>query len=464
MMSTGGPPSAWERTSRYLTREIWEKDLKTASRSERLFVPILRVGYLLGRGYGEHHLTVRASALTYITIVSLVPTLAVAFAMFKAFGGLQREQDVLMPKVLEYLSPGVRDEVAGRIHQFLSNVSGGAVGGISTVFLFLTAIFLVRALENALNEIWGVRRDRSFFQSVTLYWTMLTITPILLVAAMALPAVFQKIPFFEVVLNATGTGWLFFSVILPVVLACVAFTLMYGFLPNTKVSLRAAVTGGIVGGVLWSAAVSLYAWYASVTVSYSRIYGSLGAIPIFLLWIYITWLIILFGAEVSFALQNVSGYAGELRASNASQAVREILALRLMSEVSRSFMRGEPPSSAAALADTLSAPARLVNNVAHDLVETGLLFDFGEKHELVPGRDPHDVTPTDVLQALRRRGEARIWAEKDHVTRQIEVCHEHAEEAARQAWRGLTLADLALDRSMQAEPEQPSRAAARSGS
>lgn len=442
-MSSADPRSWAARAARYLEREIWEKDLAGASRVERLAVPVLRIGYLLVRGYSRHHLTVRASALTYITIVSLVPTIAVAFAMFKAFGGLEHAEQVLLPRILDYLAVGVRDDVAGRVTLFLRNINSGAVGGISTLFLFLSAIFMLSSMENAFNEIWGVRRDRSLFQGMTLYWTVLTIAPTLMLAAMALPSVFRAVPLFAWGLHVTGTSWLFFSVLLPVALVCITFSVLYGFVPNTHVRFSSAVIGGVVGGILWSAAVSLYAWYAGASVSYSKIYGSLSAIPIFLLWLYITWLIILFGAEVSFAVQNVSAYASELRALNASQATRELLALRIMSEVSRRFLDGEPPVTADALAAQLTAPLHLVNDMVNQLLESHLVHEFGDTHALLPARDPERLSPADLLRCLRERGEVGIWAEKDSTTRQLEAYREQAEDAARQAWGSVSFAELA---------------------
>jgi len=388
--------------------------------------------------------------MTYITLFSLVPTLAVAFSIFKALGGLARTTDVLMPKLLGYIAVGVRGDVAGRIDQFINNIHGGALGSVGTLVLLFSVLSLLTNMEDAFNEVWGVEQHRTLFQRASTYWMLVTVAPTLLVIGVALPSMFRRMPMFEWVLKLTGTGKLFFSGFLPLLFVCVAFSLTYWTIPNTRVRPRAAASGGVIAGSAWLAAFYGYAWYTTVAVTYSRIYGSLAAIPFFLFWIYLTWLIVLFGAEIAFAVQSVATYQAELQALEASQAAREVLALRIVCEVARRFVLALEPATPEDLAHELHASARLVNELSDKLARPGLVRKAEGRNELVPGADPHTLSPADVLRSLRELGERGIWVEKDSLTRDLDSRRTAAEEAARRAWGGSTIAELALGESRSA--------------
>jgi membrane protein len=208
---------------------------------------------------------------------------------------------------------------------------------------------------------------------------------------------------------------------------------------------RAAAIGGVFGGTMWSAAVYGYAAYAQYSQFYASVYGSLSAIPIFLFWLYVSWVIVLLGAQVAFASENLTTYREELLASNASQAARELLALRIVVEVAGRFLRGEPPVTREALPHALQASGRLVNMVVDVLLELGCLVQVGPAEQITLSRDPHGLTPMELMKMLRCRGEDEIWLSQDRVTQRLRGLSDSMTEAAGKAAHDVTIAELALE-------------------
>lgn len=433
----------WDRAVRLIERDIWEQDLEDSKPAWRAVMTVCRLGALVRHGFTQHQLTMRAAALTYTTVFSLVPTLAVGLGAFKAFGGADRAKDAVMPYLGNYLAVGVRDDVAVRIEQILENISGGAIGGVGFLFLILAALSLLSSMEDVFNDIWGVKQSRGYLQRFVVYWFVLTITPLVLVAV-SIPSILRKLRPLQWLLNETGTGEVFFTVLLPLVFVCTGFAVMYSVLTSARIPIRSVAVGGLFGGILWSTAVYSYASYAQNSLFYSSVYGSLSAIPIFLFWLYLTWIIVLLGAQVAFASGNLSTYREELLASNASQAARELLALRIEVEVAGRFLRGEPPINRDELPHALQASGRLVNTVVDDLLEIGCLVQVGADEQVAPGRDPRTLTPFEIVELLRQRGEDKIWLTKDRTTIRLQRLCKEIVDAGSGANNGVTVADLAV--------------------
>jgi membrane protein len=426
-------------------RDIWEREAEPTGLSQRLLLKLFRLGSVVENGFTQHALTTRAAALTYTTVFSLVPTIAVALAMFKAFGGMDDAKAIVLSYVTRYLAVGVREEFAIRIEGILHNVSGGAIGAVGSLVVILAAFSLLRSMEDVLNEIWCVKRSRGYLQRFVIYWFMLTITPLVLFAV-SVPSVLTKIGPLRWVLDQTGTAEFFFTILLPLAFVCFGFALMYSVLTSARIPWRSAAIGGIFGGTLWSAAVYGYASYAQHSDFYTTVYGSLSAIPIFLFWLYVSWLIVLLGAQVAFASNNISTYREELLAANASRAARELLALRIAVEVAGRFERGEPPIRREDLPQALQASGRLANKVVDELIEIGVLVQVEADERIAPARDPARITPTELLELLHERGEQRIWLTRDELTERLDALRGQISKACRDATRDISIADLALEK------------------
>jgi membrane protein len=449
------------RVRRFLRRDVWERDLRDSGPGARIVFTALRVAAVARRGFARHALSMRASALTYITVFSLVPTLAVAFAMFKAFGGLENAESVLLPKIMDYLAVGVRGEVQGKIREILANIHGGAIGATGLVFVIVAAVMLLGSIEDALDDIWGVQSQRSWLQRMTTYWAAVTVTPTLMVIAISIPAIAsQLVPVTQTVerVRPVAVG---ISVVLPVVLVSAGFTLLYVFMTEARVRIGAAVAGGVTAGILWSIAAAGYSWYARTTVYYANVYGSLSAIPLFVFWIWLSWFIVLLGAVVGFAWQNLATYRQEILAPEASQAARELLALRIMVEAARRFRAATPPICADELPELLETSGRLVNETVDRLVAIGWLLAVGEGRTLVPYRDPTLLAVADLVRTWRGEGQDTIWRARDAATRRLEALQHDEASAVSRVWGDVTLADLAAPEADAGEDRAPRRRGAR---
>ncbi|HWP67048.1 MAG TPA: YihY/virulence factor BrkB family protein [Candidatus Limnocylindria bacterium] len=421
-------------------REVAERDLADAPFSERAVLLPIRIAVVSLAGLFRHQVLVHAAALTYISIVSLVPTLAVAFAMFKAFGGLEQARRVLMPKIMAYVAIGSQALVEAKIQEFVDNVQSGTLGSVGIVVLLLVVVFLLSAIEYSFNQIFESPRPRSFLHRVAAYWTLVTVTPTALLIGVGMPATLKRFsPQLWAILDGTTLGVLL-GLVVPLVLVWLGFALLYYFIPAARVAPHAAVAGAAVGGSLWWIAVHGYAYYSVLALEYSKIYGSLGVVPILLLWIWLTWLIVLFGAEVAAAVQYTPTAPLVADVRPASQSLRELLALRLMAAVARRYDAGEPPATIDDLCADTHAPSRLAVDVVQQLRDAGLLLESTDGR-LVASMDPKRLSPADILHALRHHGDDSVWAERDATTEALARWQAEQDAAAGHAPR-ITLLDL----------------------
>lgn len=432
----------WRRAEKFFARDLWES--LPAPRSRRWLYQLLRMGVLTWEGLIKTDVFTLSAALTFKVVFSLVPFLAVILAFVKAFGGLEvvRVKAFLVKSLTGFLG----DTAAGQLDGFISNVNAAAIGAVGFSILLYTSLSLLDTVEKTFNAIWGIKTPRSLLRRFTVYWTILTVTPVVLVTMITMKTfveshrlyhwVGEHVPFF-------GRGIL---VVTPFVFAWVLFSLVYVIIPNTRVRLGAAFVGALVAGTAWNLMTTAYVWYnAKVLTSYA-FYGSLGSIPVFLLWIYLSWIIVLFGAEIAFAAQHVETYRRELEAVKVSAADRDRLALVVAVEAVRPFEAGSSPPTAEAVASRLRAPSRVVHEIVYQLMERGILREVSSVDAkdpgLVPARDPSVMTARDVLRAVRSYGDPLALPEVGGVTGIYQLVDE-AEQRATEELGRVTLKDLA---------------------
>ncbi len=433
-------PSITERVRAALEIDLWRTDVSGATAAHRAAINVSRVIALVVDGFGRHHLTTRAAALTFTTVFGLVPTLAVAFAMFNAFGGIDDAKEILLPRIVDYLAVGVRDQVSARIDEMLGTIHGGAIGAVGSLFMLGAVISLLSSIEDTFNEIWGAKKMRSLFQRVPMYVTVVMLTPVMLIGGLSLPRMVRSLAPVDWALSHAGPLQLLIARLLPLFLVCVGFALLYAFMTSARVRVRSAALGGLVGGSLWSAAVTGYAAYAGQSAFYSTVYGPLAAIPVFLFWLYVSWVIVLVGAQVACASENVATYRDAVMASDVGTAQRELLALGIAAHVAAPFTRGEPPPSRADLQAALGTSARLVNEIVDELIDKGFLHESDDRSTVYPARDPRVVTAAEIIAALH--GEAGIDGPGGAGLGPVAELHARADDAAAAAWNGTTCADL----------------------
>jgi membrane protein len=388
------------RMDRFLRRGIWESDYRRHRGPSWFLVRQLQVILLAVKGMKEDEVRLRSASLSLITLLSVVPFLAVIFWVFQALGGVEDLRSRVEPFIYENLAVGAQEEAIAWLNQFIAQIHTGAVGGIGTGILLISAIGLLASMEESFNRVWAVPRGRPLLGRFVIYWCLLTVGPLVLAASLGGTAALQ--------------GWLPLGerfaapalALLPTTITIGAFTLLYMVIPHTQVRLRHALVGGITAGLLFEIAKLAYAWIAGHLFQHHAIYGSLGAVPVFIIWVNITWLIVLFGCELTFANQNVGTLRHEERARAANQQVRELVACRLVLEIAIDFYRGVFPPSASVLSARLDAPVRLVRGVLESLRAGGLVLEAsGSRADagFVPARELARITVGDVIWAMRMR-------------------------------------------------------------
>ena len=246
----------------------------------------------VGKEMERTQLLLVASSLAYTTILSLIPLLAVSFAIFQAFGGLEKLYGTIEPMILSNLAEGSSDEVIQKIREMIKNANGSAVGLGGFVGLVFTSMSMLASVEKAINRIWGAPLNRSFFSRISAYWLFITLGPLALAVGVG-AATSADFPIARILPGGTG---LFLMTV-------VGFTAIYKWVPHTRVHALYAAISGAFAAVLFILAQFGFRLYTSRVLTYSKIYGSLGAIPIFILWIYIVWVVVLAGAALTAALQ-----------------------------------------------------------------------------------------------------------------------------------------------------------------
>ena len=357
------------------------------------------------QGLSSHGTMVRSAALTFYTLMSLVPVVALVFAVVKGFGlaeGLEQNLYEVLPQ-----SPEVIDYVVGFAQKALARTQGGWVALVGVLTLFWAVIKVFGSIEDAFNNIWEVRSTRSAARKYGDYIAVVVVAPILWVISSSMGNYAAEIlgvagsPALEV-LSRAGS----------LVVAWVMFTFIYVVLPSTKVRFTAALTAGVVAGT----AVVLFQWgYVYLQrwmTSYNAIYGSFAALPLFLLWMQISWEILLLGGELSFAYQNVARFDEERESLLVSYDCRRKLMVGVMVLVSRAFRDGRGAVSFSEIRDRLDVPTRIMNNILYTLVQARMLNEIrteGTDYDLeyAPARDISTLRVYDILSAVDSHGFGR---------------------------------------------------------
>ena len=357
------------------------------------------------QGLSWHGTMVRSAALTFYTLMSLVPVVALVFAVVKGFGlaeGLEQNLYEVLPQ-----SPEVIDYVVGFAQKALARTQGGWVALVGVLTLFWAVIKVFGSIEDAFNNIWEVRSTRSAARKYGDYIAVVVVAPILWVISSSMGNYAAEIlgvagsPALEV-LSRAGS----------LVVAWVMFTFIYVVLPSTKVRFTAALTAGVVAGTAFVLFQWGYVYLQRWMTSYNAIYGSFAALPLFLLWMQISWEILLLGGELSFAYQNVARFDEERESLLVSYDCRRKLMVGVMVLVSRAFRDGRGAVSFSEIRDRLDVPTRIMNNILYTLVQARMLNEIrteGTDYDLeyAPARDISTLRVYDILSAVDSHGFGR---------------------------------------------------------
>ena len=477
-------------------RAVWDE---SAFRSPGELPTLYKIAHfclMVWRSFTRNRCPVRATALAYGSLLAMIPMLAVVMSITSTFLKKEGEEriDEFITKLVASLVPpaapvtnavvtatneladaGRRELsstntpttavvehgerpggtaatpakndfpalVARRIHQFIQNTRSGALGVTGSIVLIFAAISLVSRIEDTFNDIWGVERGRSWFMRIVLYWGVISLAPMLLVVALALASGPHLASTRELIIHSPFVGRLVFQ-FLPVAVLCFTFAVFYMLMPNTKVNWRAAATGGLVGGLLFHLNNVVSVLYVSRVVSNSKIYGSLGLVPVFMIGLYFSWLILLFGAQVAYAFQNRATYLEEKQIENINQRGREFVALRLMALIGQRFLHGDAPPKVAEMGCLLSIPTRLIQQILETLGAARLVVEaVGADPAFVPARPLESITCHDILLAMRAGQGQELATREEPARAEVYGEFQRIQEAERQAASSVTMLALA---------------------
>ena len=403
----------------FVTVDIWRIRLEDFPFFKSFLIRQLRVISLAVSRFNKDQCFLRASALTFYTLLSIVPVVAILFGIAKGFGF----EKILERELLEQFQghPEVVEKVIVFAQSLLQTAKGGLIAGIGLVILFWSVIKVLSHIEASLNEIWEVKQHRSWGRKFSDYTALMLISPLLIFLSSSATV------FIASYVNDISTHVALFGLISPMILSSlklvpyfliwILFTVIYVFMPNIKVNLKSGAIAGLIACVIYQIAQIVYISFQIGASKYNAIYGSFAALPLFLMWVQISWWIVLFGAELSFAGQNVDTYQYHPDFLKISPFLRKLLALQAAHLLVQRFDRGEKPLTDFEISEELEIPVRTIRRLLFDLVHSGLFVEArmkdDEKFGYQPAMDIGKLTIHSVMEALEHTGVDAVPVKRD---------------------------------------------------
>ncbi len=456
---------------------------------------------LVGKSFARNRCPTRAAALSYSTLLAFIPMLAVAISVTSSLLKTQGEDqiygaiDKLVSNIVPPASLGTNTTDASAaptnfiaddftnsdaginstadatanpsaaapvvsvsaqkatakwIHEFVENTRSGTLGIIGMLLLVYVAIRMLASIEATFNDIWGVERGRNWLWRIVLYWAVISLGPVAIVGALGLAGSPHLETTKMLVAKMPFIGSLIFE-LLPLLVVWLTFALLYLLVPNTKVRFTAAFIGGVIGGSLWHLNNVFGFLYVTRVVTNSKMYGGLGLLPVFMVGLYFSWVILLFGAQVAYAFQNRKSYLQDKLVENVNQRGREFIALRLMTCIGQRFQLGRPPVTIQEISVELGVPTKLAQQVLQTLLAARLVVETnGGEHAYAPARPLETINAHHILLAMRGGGQ-ELLLRNEPVRAEIFGEFARIEEAEKNAASAITM--LALVKRAQAHLE-----------
>lgn len=383
---------------------VWGSELESKGTPGRVAALLLRHLYALVRDILQGQLALRATSLVYTTLLSVVPLVAFSFSVLKGLG-VHNDLRPYMYQVLEPLGAQGR-EITEEVIALVDNVKGGVLGGLSLAFFIYTSISMVQKVEESFNHVWHVSRPRSFARRFSEYTLVLLISPVIVVVALGMIASISSNRVVQALLQNESFGPLLVEIgeFAPYLLITVVFIFLYMFVPNTRVRFVPASIGGLFGGVLWATIGAIFANFVAYTTTKQIIYSGFAVAISALFWLYMSWLVLLIGAQLAFYIQRPEYLRVGRREPRLSNSMRECLALNVMYLVASAYRDASRAVTFDQLAEKLKVPAIALTPVVNSLEQAGLLLST-EREGMVPGRDMARIRLSDILEVVRRHGD-----------------------------------------------------------
>lgn len=433
---------------RFFKDGLWEIEAHKLPFYWHYSINLLKIIILAFRGFNKDECPVRSSALTYFSLLSLVPVIAVIFAISKGFG---------LDKLLEHeISSNLssQKEVMNYVLSFsksmLESTKGGLLAVISIGFLLYTVLKLFNHIENAVNTIWNISKSRSFVRKFTDYLSIIIIAPILIVLSgtsnVYLNTIFKSFSKDGGIYQLISPVLVFFIKLFPYLIIWLLFTLMYMIMPNKKVKVIHCIISGLIAGTAYQL---IQFYYITLQIGFSRynaIYGSFAALPLFLTWVQLSWLVFLFGAEISSALENIRlfGYMKDYKFLSLSK--KRLLSILVLKKIITKFSKGESPPGIQDLSREIKLPVLYVMYITDELVKARLAVRVLAYNDLANGFQPaEDIASISLASAIERLdnlGDDKLLIEKDEDYNKVCKVMDDYSSLLNQKFSGMLIKDL----------------------
>ncbi|MBN2815021.1 MAG: YihY family inner membrane protein [Bacteroidales bacterium] len=397
-----------QQVTQFFETDIWKISTKDKHPVFSFFVRLGKIFFIAIKGFRKDKIQIRASALSFYTLLSLVPLLAMVFAIAQGFGIKSRLNNILTERLVG--QEELLNVLLGFVDKYLGHINSGYIAGIGILILFWSVLKVMGNIESSFNNIWQVKKSRIISRQFTDYISILVIAPVFLIIASSfnvsqLQSISSSIPFLhylDSVLRVLVT-------ILSYTLIWIVFTIIYIIVPNTRVKFVPALIGGIIAGTMFQLLQWGYVNFQSKLTSYGAVYGTFAALPLLMMWLEFSWLIVLLGAEISYAYQNAAHYEQESEDIQVSPKQRRVLELLIAQKIITNFAEGNDPLNSTDIADQLGIPARVVRDILYDLLGARIIIET-LTHEVrevgyQPATDPAKLTVSYIVEALDKKGQ-----------------------------------------------------------
>ncbi len=398
-----------DKLKTFFEKDLWKSDNTGLKGFRRFLITPLQLLFKAGIEFFEGQITLRAMSLSYTILLSFIPLLAVSFSVLKAFGA----HNQLEPFLSNFLTPfGAKgEEITIKTLEFVENMKVGVLGSVGLAILLYTVVSLLQKIEEAFNHIWRVKKPRGFVRRFSDYMSVILIGPVLIFSAIGITASIMSTTLVQKLtsMEPFGTAVYLISKQLPYIFVSLAFIFVYIAVPNTKVKFMSALTGGIFAGILWETIGMLFAAFIVSSAKYDAIYSGFAIVIMFMIWLYISNLILLVGAVVSFYHQNPHLLRVKRGMIKLSGRLTERVSLNIMFLIGYNYYHGKSPWTAESLSEKLDMPVEPILDVSKMLESKGLIIKTGENSDaFLPARDTDTITLQELLHSVRSSNEEAL--------------------------------------------------------
>jgi membrane protein len=424
------------------------KELADFKGLRRFWIRWTRIFAIAAKEFFKNKCSLTASALTYVTLVSIVPVLAFAFSIGKGLGFQNKLKDFLINKVAASVTLNADNSAGGvslaleKIFNYIEKTNFETLGAIGVVMLVYLVIKLLGNIENVFNDIWGVTAHRSMIRKLSDYLSVIVIFPMFVLIAATSTAALTSSKFLQILYNEGSIGLLikFLLSYSSYLFLWLAFFAIYMFMPNTKVKFSSALIGGIIGGTSWEIVQWAYFHFQVGISNYNIIYSTLAALPIFLAWLYLSWLILLFGAELTFAHQMVDTYSFGDAGRKLIKKTRDVLALSIVGLIAGNFAEGKKPIGIKHLSDAMGVKPEVIKPVLDNLCEKNIVYASEPDKVYLLSVAPDKLLTLQVLDAVSGSIESGININR--INPAVYRFYTEMEKLTRDTYKEHTIADI----------------------